>query len=197
MSQEPVFAYARINARVLPMDRGERYEDPLMEALEENGLAEVTGGGTMQAASGEILYCGIDLDLFDVEKAVPFVCEFLGECGAPIGSKLEYEQDGKSVEVPFGFLEGLAIYFNGTELPSEVYETCDINHVFDEINRLLDDRGEIQGHWQGPTETALYLYGYYAEEMKERIASFMAEYPLCQRARYAVIAAGELGEGTA
>ena len=31
MSAEPILAYARLNARILPLDRGERYEDPLIE----------------------------------------------------------------------------------------------------------------------------------------------------------------------
>ncbi|REJ71410.1 MAG: hypothetical protein DWQ34_20245 [Planctomycetota bacterium] len=188
MSNEPILAYARLNARIMPFDRGERYEDPLQEALEANRFAEVTGGGTMQSENGEIDYCGIDLDIFNRDEAVPFICDFLAECGAPKGSVLQYEFDGRQQETPFGFLEGLAIYFNGTDLPDEVYEKCDINHVYDEVNRLLDDRGEIQGHWQGPTETALYLYGYSASEMRDLIAEFMVSYPLCDRARYATIA---------
>jgi hypothetical protein len=188
MSAEPVLAYARLNARILPLDRGERYEDPLAEALAGNGYAEITGGGTGQSENGEISYCGIDIDLLDVEKGVPFICEFLSERGAPKGSALEFERNGEKVEVPFGFLEGLAIYLNGTDLPDEVYQTCDVNELYEEIKRLLGDRGDIQGHWQGPTETALYLYGYSADEMKELIAGPLASYPLCQRARVERIA---------
>lgn len=188
MSQEPVLAYARLNARVMPIDRGERYEDPLDEALKQAGVGEVTGGGTMQSQNGEIEYCGIDIDLVNLEEGVPLICKVLAKLGAPKGSKLEFEQSGERREVPFGEAEGLGIYFNGTDLPDEVYQTCDINHVYDEINRLLDGRGAIQGHWQGPTETALYLYGHSVAEMKDRIAPFMGEYPLCQRARYETIA---------
>jgi len=185
---DPIFAYAKLNARIMPIERGEWYEDPLGEALEENGLGEVTGGGTLTTKEGEIEYCGIDVDLFDVEKGVPFVCQFLTEQGAPKGSSLEYELNGEKKEVPFGATEGLAIYLNGTDLPDEVYQQCDINVAYDEINRLLDDRGMIQGHWQGPTETALYLYGISADEMRERIAGYLAEYPLLQQARVVKIA---------
>lgn len=184
----PISAYAQLNARIMPLDRGERYEDPLGEALEKNGYGKVTGGGTMQSQEGEIEYCGIDIDLFDARQGVPFVCKFLSERGAPKGSKLEYDLNGESVEVPFGQAEALAIYLNGTDLPDEVYKQCDVNEVYDEINRLLGDRGSIQGHWQGPTETALYLYGYSAEELRTLIAGYLAEYPLCQRARVVRIA---------
>lgn len=41
MNSGPIFAYAHLNARIMPLDRGARYEDPLSEALEQNGLREV------------------------------------------------------------------------------------------------------------------------------------------------------------
>jgi hypothetical protein len=185
---EPVAAYARLNARIMPLDRGELFEDPLGDALAESGYGEIAGGGTMQSASGEIEYCGIDVDIFDIPQGVPFICQFLTEHGAPRGSVLQYEADGQDIEVPFGEMEGLAIYLNGTDLPDEVYEQCDVNDLYDEINRLLTDHGVILGHWQGPTETALYLYGPSAEEMQRRIAHHLATYPLCQKARVVKIA---------
>src|SRR5262249_22311236 len=157
-TKEPVFAYAQINAKIMPMDRGEQFEDPLMEQFEKNGYGAVTGGGTQLSDQNEIGYCGIDIDLFDLPKGVPFVCQFLSECGAHQGSELSYEGAGKKVDVPFCSLESLAVYLNGTELPDEVYQQCDVNHVVDEINRLLTGKGAMFGHWQGPTETALYLY---------------------------------------
>jgi hypothetical protein len=188
MPDQPYFVYAQLNARIMPIDRGERYEDPLQEALVARGLGEVTGGGTMQATPGEIDFCGIDIDLNDLAAGVPFVCEVLTSLGAPKGSKLQYELEGQQIETPFGAAEGLAIYLNGTDLPDEVYANSDVNHVYDEIIRLLGDRGQIQGHWQGPTETALYLYGPSADQMRQLIAPLLAEYPLCARARVEQIA---------
>lgn len=185
---EPILAYAKINARIMPMDRGERYEDPLIDALEANGYANVTGAGTMQSDNGEIDFCGIDIDLIDIAKGVPFICETLTKLGAPKGSQLEYEVDGKPTQVPFGKNEGLAIYLNGTDLPDQVYAECDVNDLFAEVNRLLGEEGSIQGHWQGPTETALYLYGPSAEKMRSLIANHLATYPLCQKARVVQIA---------
>jgi hypothetical protein len=181
--------YAHLNARIKPLARGERFEDPLSDALEQNPVAEVTGGGTMQAGDGEIEYCGIDLDLHDVARAVPFVCEQLTRLGAPRGSKLQYTAaDGHDVEVPFGSHEGLAIYLNGTDLPAEVYEQSDFGAICEEIARLLGNRGEVFETWHGPTETAIYLYGPSVEEMRLRIADYLAVTPLCQRSRVVVIA---------
>lgn len=190
MTEESIFAYAHLNARILPMQRGERYEDPLEEALAENGLAEVTGAGTMQMESGEIEYCGIDIDIPEstLTQAIPFIAHFLAERGAPRGSRIEYTLHGEQRIEPFGFLEGFGIYLNGTDLPAEVYRNSDINYVIEEIERLIDDRGDIQGYWEGPTETALYVYGYDNTEMKTLIADFMASYPLCERARIVDVA---------
>jgi len=185
---QPISSYALLNVRIMPIDRGEQYEDPLGEALEESGYGQITGGGTMQSKEGEIEYCGLDIELFDLSKGVSFICEFLTKQGAPRGSKLQYEIEGKKIEVPFGEAEGLAIYLNGTDLPDEVYKECDVNEVVETISRLLADRGAIQGHWQGPTETALYLYGSSFDGMCNLISAFLAEDPLCQRARVVRIA---------
>src|SRR5436190_1912092 len=108
---DPVFAYAQLNAKIMPIQRGERFETPLEQALEENGYGEVGGGGTMQASEGgEILYCGIDVDLFDLERGVPFVCDFLARRGAPRGSKLTYTLNEVKNEIPFGTNQGVGVY---------------------------------------------------------------------------------------
>ncbi|MGB1251105.1 MAG: hypothetical protein ACPG8W_10855 [Candidatus Promineifilaceae bacterium] len=184
---ESIFAYAQLNARVQPFDRGDRYADPLQEALETNGWGEVVGGGTMQKKNGEINYCGLDIELKDVEQAVPFICDVLTKCGAPKGSHLLFDLNGEEKDVPFGIFHGLAIYLNGVDLPTEVYNDCDIDHIYSEIDRLLGERGAIQGYWDGPTETALYLYGYSAEEMRTLIKPLTDVYPLCQKARFEII----------
>jgi hypothetical protein len=173
----------------MPLVRGERFEEPLQLALEENGYGEVGGGGTLQASEGgEIVYCGIDVDLFDLDRGVPFVCDFLARLGAPRGSKLTYTLNEVNNEISFGTNEGVGVYLNGTDLPAEVYKNAKVDVVFENFEKLLGDRGEIWGHWRGPTEFALYLYGPSAQEMKARIAPFIAEYPLCQRARVVDIA---------
>ncbi|MFC4765207.1 hypothetical protein [Dyella koreensis] len=178
---------AQLNARVQPIHRGEIYEDPLDAFLRERGLGEVDGGGTMLTEHGEIDYCDVEIHLTDVsEDKLAWLVNTLENMGAPKGSKLLLD-DGKR-EIPMGRNEGLAVYLNGTDLPDEVYANCDSNVVYSTFAVLLGDAGVIQSWWQGPTETALYLYGPSFEQMRALIADFVASYPLCQKARLVQIA---------
>ncbi len=173
---------ARINARVQPLDRGDIYEDPLHDALEADGLGEVTGGGTQMAEDEGIEFVDIEIMVKEASEATcQRIIELLEQFGAPKGSKLLFEEEDK--EMPFGRTEGLAVYLNGVDLDDEVYKTSDVNHVIEEFDRLLEGVGKYQSHWQGERETALYLYGDSIEVMKERIAGFIADYPLCQKCR--------------
>ena len=182
-----VVVIARLNDRAQPIHRGELYEDPLNAVLQEQGLGEVTGGGTQLAEDGEIEFCDIEIGLRDAgEATLTAVRTAFEKLNAPKGSKLIVETSGQ--ELPFGLAEGIAVYLNGTDLPDEVYATCDLDHVFDEFNRLLASDGKVHSLWQGPTETALYMYGPSFEAMKGRLASFLASYPLCQQARVVQVA---------
>ena len=172
----------------MPIDRGERYEDPLNEELEKLGFGGADGGGTMLNKSKEIDYIDVELFLSQTDKSIPFVIERLESYGAPKGSKLIVREGDQKREIPFGKTEGFGVYFDGVNLPKEVYETCDINLVIEEFDKLLKDHGNVQSHWQGPTETALYIYGDDAELMKKLLAPFLASYPLCKGARVVTIA---------
>ena len=171
---------ARLNDRARPLDRGDLYEDPLDAVLKKRGLGQVSGGGTQQAASGEIDFCDVEIELSE-----PAIVDVLETRGAPKGSRLLL---GREEERPFGRLEGLAVYLNGTDLPAETYRTCDSNHVYQEFNRLLAPSARIHSYWQGPKETALYMYGPSYTEMTAHLADFIAAYPLCAKARLVQIA---------
>lgn len=173
---------AQLNERAQPLDRGARYEDPLDDFLKARGLGEVVGGGSQLAASGEIEYCEIEIRAPDPsEDTLAFIVRALEALGAPKGSQLIAET-GVQIRA-FGRNEGLAVYLNGTDLPKNVYAECDSNVVYSEFNRLLDSIGSVHSHWQGPTETALYVYGESAAAMKAALEPFLENYPLCQRAR--------------
>ena len=178
----------RLNARLQPMHRGEHFEDPLMEVMEELSLGEVTGGGTqLSGDDAGVSFCEIELTMPDTgETAIAALIAALEELGAPKGSKL-FVGDS-DVETPFGTHEGLALFLNGTGLPDEVYASCDINHVIEELDRLMGDHGRFSSYWEGATDTALYCYGPSFTAMREAIEPLLSGYPLCQKARVEQIA---------
>ena len=49
-----------INGRLQPMDRGGIYEDPIIEVMEKEGIANVDGGGTLMSENGEFENCDIE-----------------------------------------------------------------------------------------------------------------------------------------
>ena len=87
-----------------------------------------------------------------------------------------------------GTLEGLAYYSNGADLPDEIYQTCDINYVIEQMEQAMEGIGRMYSYWEGSTDTALYFYGTSFAEMKEKIEPFIASYPLCQKSRIEQIA---------
>ena len=182
-----------LNVKLQPKHRHE-LEDALEERLQKMEInAEMTGGGTAQEANGEIASCDIELKLSDgsdenLKKIIGLVEKMLG----PIGSQLIVYPEDENAEVkriPFGVHEGLGLYLNGKDLPDEVYENCDVNFIYQEIERLLGDfkTGHIASYWEGE-ETALYLYGQSFEEMHKRIKPLLDQYPLCQKCRVVKIA---------
>jgi len=181
----PIYLVAHLNARLQPADRAELFEDPLDEALQALGIGSVGGVGSWLSDSGEVGHCDIEIDVAACDgPTVQTIIDLLDRLGAPRGSTLE----AGGSKLPFGVTEGMAIYLNGTDLPEAVYKAYDSNVVYAEIERLIADCGEIYSHWQGPTETALYLYGNSFKAMHEKVADFLATYPLCQKCRVEQIA---------
>ncbi len=178
---------ARLKSRLMPIDRGEVFEDPLNAVVKSADIGEVTGGGTELDDNGEAAFCDIELKLFKrTPENLDRVVKALEKLGAPKGSKLLLE--GSVQEVEFGVNEGLALYLDGFGLPDEVYESCDLDTVVEELNRALKGKGKYHGFWQGDRETAVYVYGLSFETMKAAIAPFVAQYPLCQNARVEQVA---------
>lgn len=174
----------KLNARFQPKHRFE-LEDALQEILEKEQRGQITGGGTAQKPDGEIAYCDIEINLFDEKRdSVRWLADLLDRIGIPRGSVLQ----GVNPEIEVGTLEGLAYYSNGVDLPGEVYESCDINYVIGQMEQAMKGIGHMYSYWEGTAYTALYFYGSSFEEMKKRIAPFIATYPLCQKCRIEQIA---------
>jgi hypothetical protein len=170
-----------------PIHRGEIYEDPLDEKLQELSLGTVTGGGTLCDEDGEIMSCDIEVEIGDSSPStIGAIKTILEDLGAPKGSQLIVHSTNTSI--PIGVGEGLAVYLNGTDLPDQIYKECDSNFVLAELNRLSKGAGAVHSFWQGPTETAFYLYGPNAEAIERLIREFLDSYPLCQKCRVEEIA---------
>ncbi|MHC4499874.1 MAG: hypothetical protein ACYS21_12260, partial [Planctomycetota bacterium] len=91
---------AQLNHLLMPLARGERYEDPLHELLAQKGLGEIDGGGTMQSQSGEILYIDVEIILNNSTEGIPFLIEQLEALGAPKGSILRIHDSEPSRDIP-------------------------------------------------------------------------------------------------
>jgi hypothetical protein len=183
------YIIAQLNDKIMPIDRGEVYEDSLEEFLKLKFYGEITGGGTLQEKSGEIDYCDIEILLNRNEIDKQVIAEIIGkleELGAPFGSKLIIEQTGE--EISFGRLEGLAVYLDGVNLSDEVYKNSDTEALYTEIKKLTGIKTNTLRYWQGNTETAVYFYSSSFIEMKNAIADLIATNPECENARIVQIA---------
>ncbi len=178
----PLRLTVELNARLQPMHRGELFEDPLAGILAEHGLGEILGGGTAVSPIGEVERGDIEVALASGDPAsIEALTGVLDRLGATRGSRLVFD-DGRA-PLAFGASEAMAVYLNGTDLPDAVYAECDVNHVYAELDRLVEGQGMVMSYWQGPSETALYLHGRSFEAMREATADFLASYPLCAKAR--------------
>ncbi len=182
-----------LNAKMQPVHRQD-LEDALQQMLEELQIkAAVTGGGSGQEPNGEIAYCDIELRLTDSsDENINTIRSLMESMLAPIGSQLIVHAAGEHAtarHIPFGVHEGLGLYLNGKDLDDEVYKNYDINFVYQEIERLLNDAaaGHIASYWEGE-ETALYVYGNSYDTMLQLIQPLLDTYPLCQKCRVVQIA---------
>lgn len=140
-----------LNARLQPVHR-HTLEDVLAEMLERRGFGTVEGGGTAMSPSGEVCSCDIEVYLkYGTERALDALVQAAEYLEVPKGSRLLYKgTDGQRYERPLGSLEGLAVYLNGTELPDEVYQSCDVNDVIAQAEQRLGDAGCLMSWWEGP-----------------------------------------------
>lgn len=89
------FVYIRLPARIEPIERGERFEDPLTEMMTARGLGEITGGGSSLSDPDDegrrfVVEAGIDLEVTDLAVARPELRTALKALGAPPGTTVEF-----------------------------------------------------------------------------------------------------------
>ena len=183
------YLVATLNDRILPIDRGAVYEDPLEEFLKLKWYGEISGGGTLQSKSGEIEYCDIEICIKDDHLdriMISDIINKLEDLGAPKGSSLLIERTQE--KIPFGLQEGLAIYLDGVNLSEKVYKNSDAEAIAEEVCKLANIDTKVLRYWEGTTETALYFYGRSFEDMKQAISRFLSSNPECENARIVQIA---------
>jgi hypothetical protein len=180
----PHLVLARLYEHLEPIDRGNRYEDPLQEALAANSLGQVTGGGTQLGADGAIAYADIEIELANLDGALRTAAEALEAAGAPQGSELILADDS-SVLREFGRQQCLAVFLDGTSLPDEVYADLDFDAVVGEIGAAAGD-DSFHGFSQGETETGLFFFGPDADAMFAAVEPVLRRLPIAQNARVVV-----------
>ena len=99
-NSEPELVYVFLPEAIGPMDRGDKYEEPIIDELERLGLGEVSGAGTSLGDEGPdgrrpIVSCGIDVDTNDVAATRAALRTLLPKLGCPQGTQLHYELSGK------------------------------------------------------------------------------------------------------
>jgi hypothetical protein len=178
----PSRLWITLNARLRPLDRVGHYEDPLKEVLAARAPGSaITGAGTQLSVDREPVFSDIDLDIEGDPDAVrALVIATLEAGGAPKGSKA---QIGDGDRIFFGVTEGVAIYLNGTDLADDVYANSDGKAVITALNESLGPEGSVQSYWDGPRETAIYLYGPSASRVVKLIVEVLARFPEAERCR--------------
>ncbi len=81
------FFYILLREPLSPMDRGEKYESPLADALGE--LGKVTGGGSQLGKKKTIAFCGVDVVVNDRDRGLRVIRECLRSCGAAADTVIE------------------------------------------------------------------------------------------------------------
>ena len=68
-----------------------------------------------------------------------------------------------------------------------MYANNDVNELIALLHERLGDEGSMHSYWEGPSETALYLYGTSESRMRELIADVLESHPLAARSRLVVL----------
>ena len=100
LGSEPELIFVFLPEPLGPMDRGDKYEDPIIEELERLGLGEVTGGGTGmgdERSDGrrDIQSCGIDVETRNVDATRAALRELLPK-RLPTGNTIAVQPRGQS-----------------------------------------------------------------------------------------------------
>jgi hypothetical protein len=185
----PCMVEVKLIESILPVDRGNRYEDPLTSILEERGLGAVTGGGTQlkpraNPKEQDIEYVNLEVELANLDEALSVLKQKLNELGVPVGSLVRYYTDDEELhEEPVGEMEILHVYLDGINLSDDVYENASLDTICETIVEKMGPLGELREPGSWPSETLIYFVGKSADEMFKVIEGLHGDIPLLQNAR--------------
>lgn len=166
-----------MNAKLQPEHMQEFYRQPLAELLDEEELGYVTDAKTLRDNIGE--FCGCEITIECNRGKEEELVDYLKKLSIPCGSFLTVGRKN----IPVGKIEGMAVYINGTDLPDEVYKTCSVKYVREELCKLFGGELAFVSYWEGTTETAIYFYGESFHDMQSKSEAFIKGYPLCAGCR--------------
>ncbi|MCA9314900.1 MAG: hypothetical protein H6806_11975 [Planctomycetes bacterium] len=84
--------------------------------------------------------------------------------------------------------QAVLVHLDGTGLPDEIYEQCDVATIEDLLLDALtrEGTGELDGNEFGPSEVILFMYGKDAEQLFATVEPVLRSYALCKGARVVV-----------
>lgn len=83
--------YVRIPGAMAGPDRRSKYEEPLLELVKGEALGEAVMGIPGRDLTGN-QWSGIEIDVYDADKAVPRIVAKLKELGVPAGTVIEQKK---------------------------------------------------------------------------------------------------------
>jgi len=100
---ERELVYVKLPESLMPLERGPRYEDPIQESLSAQRLGEVTGGGSQLGdpqpdGTRFIEFCGIDVEVTNLDRGRDLLRTRLAALGAPVGTELHFTIDGVKLQ---------------------------------------------------------------------------------------------------
>lgn len=168
-----------------PTDRVARYEKPLAQFLESEGLGRLKGAENQVNEQYKIVSAELELELRDVGPALVQVQQEVERLGAPAGSELRFLRNGTMVNRRIGKLETAELYLNLSGLTQEAFEELDFHSFSNTLRKALKtaSAGELRGIWSGPEETSLLMCGEDSARMKDVVAELKTSEPLLNKSR--------------
>ncbi len=80
-----------------PVERGEKYDEPMTNALISTSTGVFNGGGTIATSKG-IEGCYLDIEISDLARGMTVIEEVLRDADAPAGTTIEEYQPNCFVE---------------------------------------------------------------------------------------------------